>query len=102
MKYKKSRSHIHVKIEDKVKFIESNKDKFDIKLLCKTLKVTRSNYYYQIKNPINSYEKVNQELDIKIKRISDDAKKGDGLPKITQALISGEIKVSQKKVAKRD
>ncbi len=65
------------------------------------MKVTRSDYYYQIKNPINSYEQANQELDVKIKEIYEASKKRYGSPKITKVLNNEGIKVSQKRVARR-
>ena len=77
------------------------KDKYDIKILCKILNVTRSDYYYNIKNPINSYEIANNKLDIEIKRIFYGSKKRYGSPKIARQLNNEGIKVSQKRVARR-
>ena len=65
------------------------------------LKITRSDYYYQKKNPINSYEKSNRELDIKIREIYNESKGRYGSPKITKVLKQQGYKVSQKRVARR-
>ena len=89
------------KIENRIKFIESNKDKYDIKKLCKILKVTRSDYYYHINHKTNLYKENNNILDIEIKRIYNDSKGRYGSPKITKVLGSDGIKVSQKRVARR-
>ena len=69
--------------------------------MCGVLNVTRSDYYYQIKNPVNSYTKSNEELDIKIRKIYDESKGRYGSPKITKILKNEGIKVSQKRVARR-
>ena len=69
--------------------------------MCKLLKVTRSDYYYQIKNPTNSYKKSNEELDIEIKKIFNESKGRYGSPKITKVLNNQEFNVSQKRVARR-
>ena len=63
--------------------------------MCKLLKVTRSDYYYQKKNPINSYQIANQELDIKIQKVYEDSKRRYGSPKITKILNDKGFKVSQ-------
>ena len=69
--------------------------------MCRILNVTRSDYYYQINNPVNSYTKSNEELDIKIRKIYDESKGRYGSPKITKILKNEGIKVSQKRVARR-
>ena len=35
-----------MEIDDKIKFINDNKDEYDIETLCKCLKIHRSVYYY--------------------------------------------------------
>ena len=65
------------------------------------MNVTRSDYYYHTKNPINSYKEANQKLDVEIKRVYDDSKGRYGSPKITKQLKNEGIKVSQKRVARR-
>ena len=82
-------------------FIENNKDKYNIKLMCKVLNVTRSDYYYHKNNPTNSYNISNKKIDIEIKRVYDESKGRYGSPKITKILNNGGIKVSQKRVARR-
>ena len=69
--------------------------------MCKVLNVTRWDYYYQIKNPVNSYIKSNNELDIKIRKIYDESKGRYGSPKITKVLKSEGINISQKRVTRR-
>ena len=98
---KKSSCHIHEKIENRINFIESNKDKYDVKKLCKILKVTRSDYYYHINHKTNIYKESNEKLDIEIKRIYNDSKGRYGSPKITKILKNEGIEVSQKRVARR-
>ena len=61
------------------------------------MNVTRSDYYYHTKNPINSYKEANQKLDVEIKRVYDDSKGRYGSPKITKQLNNEGIKVSQKR-----
>lgn len=65
------------------------------------MNVTRSDYYYHTKNPINSYKEANQKLDVEIKRVYDDSRGRYGSPKITKQLNNEGIKVSQKRVARR-
>lgn len=65
------------------------------------MNITRSDYYYHQKNPINSYEIANKELDIKIKKIYEESKGRYGSPKITKVLNNQGIIVSQKRVARR-
>ena len=98
---KKSSCHIHEKIEKRINFIEFNKDKYDVKKLCKILKVTRSDYYYHINHKTNIYKENNEKLDIEIKRIYNDSKGRYGSPKITKILKNEGIEVSQKRVARR-
>ena len=77
------------------------KSLYNVKLLCKVLNVTRSDYYYHTKNPMNSYKEANQKLDVEIKRVYDDSRGRYGSPKITKQLNNEGIKVSQKRVARR-
>ena len=90
-----------IKIENRIKFIEFNKDKYDVKKLCKILKVTRPGYYYNINHKTNIYKENNEKLDIEIKKIYNDSKGRYGFSKITKILKNEGKKVSQKRVARR-
>ena len=77
------------------------KEIYDIRMLCKTIKLHHSVYYYHKQNKENSYKKANNELDKKILEEFEKSRKRYGSPKITKILKSQGIKVSQKRVARR-
>lgn len=77
------------------------KNMYDIRMLCKVVKLHHSVYYYHKQNRKNSYKTANIELDKKIKEEFEKSKKRYGSPKITKVLNSQGIKVSQKRVARR-
>ena len=74
---------------------------YDIRTLCKAVKLHHSVYYYHKQNKENSYKKANEELDKKIIEEFEKSKKRYGSPKITKMLNKQGIKVSQKRVARR-
>lgn len=74
---------------------------YDIRTLCKAVKLHHSVYYYHKQNKENSYKKANEELDKKIIEEFKKSKKRYGSPKITKILDKQGIKVSQKRVARR-
>ena len=84
-----------------MKFIDELKDMYDIRTLCKAVKLHHSVYYYHKQNKENSYKKANEELDKKIIEEFEKSKKRYGSPKITKVLNKQGIKVSQKRVARR-
>ena len=84
-----------------MKFIDELKDMYDIRTLCKAVKLHHSVYYYHKQNKENSYKKANEELDKKIIEEFEKSKKRYGSPKITKMLNKQGIKVSQKRVARR-
>ena len=98
---KKSSSHILKRTGDKIKFINDNKHKYDIRLICKCLDIHHSVYYYHCNHQTNSYKIANQKLDVEIKKIYDESKGRYGSPKITKVLKNKGINVSQKRVARR-
>lgn len=77
------------------------KDIYNIRTLCKTVKLHHSVYYYHKQNKKNSYKKANEELDKKIIEEYEKSRKRYGSPKITRILNKQGIKVSQKRVARR-
>ena len=77
------------------------KDIYDIRTLCKAVKLHHSVYYYHKQNRENSYKKANEELDKKIIEEFKKSRKRYGSPKITKILNKQGIKVSQKRVARR-
>ena len=77
------------------------KDIYDIRTLCKAVKLHHSVYYYHKQNKENSYKKANEELDKKIIEEFEKSRKRYGSPKITKILNKQGIKVSQKRVARR-
>ena len=77
------------------------KDKYDIRMLCKAIKLHHSVYYYHKKDKENSYKKANDELDKKILEEFEKFQKRYGSPKITKILKKQGIQVSQKRVARR-
>ena len=74
---------------------------YDIRILCKAVKLHHSVYYYHKQNKENSYKKANEELDKKIMEEFNKSRKRYGSPKITRILNKQGIKVSQKRVARR-
>lgn len=74
---------------------------YDIRTLCKAVKLHHSVYYYHKQNKGNSYKKANEELDKKIIEEFEKSKKRYGSPKITKIMNKQGIKVSQKRVARR-
>lgn len=74
---------------------------YDIRTLCKAIKLHHSVYYYHKQNKENSYKKANEELDKKIIEEFEKSKKRYGSPKITKILNKQGIKVGQKRVARR-
>ena len=77
------------------------KDKYDIRILCKSINLHHSIYYYHKKNKENSYIESNKKLDKKIMEEFEKSKKRYGSPKIAKVLNNQGIKVSQKRVARR-
>lgn len=77
------------------------KDIYNIRTLCKTVKLHHSVYYYHKQNKKNSYKKANEELDKKIIEEYEKSRKRYGSPKITRILNKQGIKVSRKRVARR-
>lgn len=77
------------------------KNIYDVRSLCKAVKLHHSVYYYHKQNKENSYKKANEELDKRIKEEYEKSKKRYGSPKITKILNKQGIKVSQKRVARR-
>ena len=77
------------------------KDIYDIRMLCKAVKLHHSVYYYHKQNKENSYKKANEELDRKILEEFEKSKRRYGSPKITKILNKQGSKVSQKRVARR-
>ena len=77
------------------------KNIYDIRMLCKAVKLHHSVYYYHKQNKENSYKKANEELDKKILEEFEKSKRRYGSPKITKILNKQGIKVSQKRVARR-
>ena len=65
--YKRIKDYLPIKVEDKVKFINENKSQYDVRSLCKILKIHHSAYCYHCNHKENSYYKANQELNIKIR-----------------------------------
>ena len=74
---------------------------YDIRILCKAVKLHHSVYYYHKQNKENSYKKANEELDKKIIEEFEKSKKRYGSPKITEILNKQGVKVSQKRVSRR-
>ena len=74
---------------------------YDIRTMCKAVKLHHSVYYYHKTNKENKYKKANEEIDKKIKEEYEKSKKRYGSPKITKILNKQGIKVSQKRVARR-
>ena len=77
------------------------KNIYDVRSLCKAVKLHHSVYYYHKQNKENLYKKANEELDKRIKEEYEKSKKRYGSPKITKILNQQGIKVSQKRVARR-
>ena len=77
------------------------KNIYDIRMLCKAVKLHHSVYYYHKQNKENSYKKANEELDRKILEEFEKSKRRYGSPKITKILNKQGSKVSQKRVARR-
>ena len=74
---------------------------YDIRTMCKAVKLHHSVYYYHKTNKENRYKKANEEIDKKIKEEYEKSKKRYGSSKITKILNKQGIKVSQKRVARR-
>ena len=74
---------------------------YDIRALCKAVKLHHSVYYYHKQNKENSYKKANEELDKQIIKEYEKSKRRYGSPKITKILNKQGIKASQKTVARR-
>ena len=77
------------------------KNIYDIRMLCKAVKLHHSVYYYHKQNKENIYKKANEELDKKILEEFEKSKRRYGSPKITKILKRQGIQVSQKRVARR-
>ena len=77
------------------------KNIYDIRTLCKVVKLHHSVYYYHNQNKENSYQKANEELDKRILEEYEKSKKRYGSPKITKILRKQGMEVSQKRVSKR-
>ena len=58
-----------------MKFIDELKEMYDIRTLCKAVKLHHSVYYYHKQNKENSYKKANEELDKQIIKEYEKSKK---------------------------
>ncbi|WP_242976284.1 IS3 family transposase [Clostridium thermopalmarium] len=95
---KKGHGHIREKVDSIFKFIDDNKDKHDVKLMCKLLKVSRSSYYKSL-NQVESKRSIeNKRLKEEILKIYNDNKKRYGAPKIHKILIRQGESISLKRV----
>lgn len=62
------------------------KNLYNIRMLCNTVNLHYSVYYYHKQHKENSYKKANEELDKKILVEFENSKKRYGSPKITKIL----------------
>lgn len=79
--------------------IRQNKGLFDMKMMCKVLKVSRSGYYDWERQPISCRELENQKLTSEIKAIYEDEKHRVGSPRITKRLQASGHRVGKNRIA---
>ncbi|WP_242847898.1 IS3 family transposase [Inediibacterium massiliense] len=84
---KKGYRHIRKKTVDEIiKFINTNQQKYTVKLICKVLKFSRSTYYKALFRVPSNRQLESQNLKTKIKAIYLESKKRYGAPKIQKIL----------------
>ena len=99
---KKSYGHIcNKKLDELIEFINSNKNKHDIKTICTVLGVARSTYYKSFDKTKSARELENEELKSAIKRIYKENKGIYGAPRIHHILGIEGFNVSLKRVQRR-
>lgn len=72
---------------------------FPVEKMCKVFKVSRSSYYYWLKNPITKTKREQKMFSTKIRQIYDKSKGTYGSPRITKELRMHNYTISQKRVA---
>lgn len=98
----KSYGHIcNKKLDELIEFINSNKNKHDIKTICTVLGVARSTYYKSFDKTKSARELENEELKSAIKRIYKENKGIYGAPRIHHILGIEGFNVSLKRVQRR-
>ena len=98
----KSYGHIcNKKLDEVIEFINSNKNKHDIKTMCTVLGVARSTYYKSFDKTKSARELENEELKSAIKRIYKENKGIYGAPRIHHILGIEGFNVSLKRVQRR-
>jgi transposase InsO family protein len=80
--------------------IKEYQQRFDVRMMCRVLSVSRSGYYAWDKRPETYRDKANAQLAVEIKDIFDDEKQRVGSPRITQRLRASGHKVSKNRVAR--
>jgi len=80
--------------------IKSYSPEFGVERMCKTLEVSRGNYYQWLKEPFSEREKANQKLTEEIRKVHESSKRTYGSPRIMAELIKLGINVGHNRVAR--
>ncbi|TPG68260.1 IS3 family transposase [Brevibacillus laterosporus] len=96
---KKGYGHIREKIDaaELNQFIETNKEKHPIQIMCEVLNIPRSTYYQSYKKEASPRENENQQITKRIMQIHLESKGRYGAPKIHFLLRSEGISISLKR-----
>jgi putative transposase len=84
----------------KYQFIAAHRVEFEITVMCRVLRVSRSGYYAWLKRPTSSREMADQALSQHIKEIHQQSRQTYGSPRIQAELAENGVNCGHKRVAR--
>ena len=84
----------------KYQFIADHRQEFEITVMCRVLKVSRSGYYAWCRRPVSAREMANQKLTQQIQEIHQHSRQTYGSPRIQAELADNGVKCGHNRVAR--
>jgi len=84
----------------KYQFIADHRQEFEIRAMCRVLKVSRSGYYAWRERPVSEREMANQKLTAQIEEIHQQSRQTYGSPRIHAELADQGVKCGHNRVAR--
>lgn len=84
----------------KYQFIAAHREEFEIRVMCRVLRISRSGYYAWLKRPTSPREMADQELMQHIKEIHHQSRQTYGSPRIQAELAENGVNCGHKRVAR--
>jgi putative transposase len=81
-------------------FIAEHRQEFEIKVMCRVMRVSRSGYYAWQRRPVSEREMANQQLTQQIEEIHQDSRQTYGSPRVQAELRARGIKCGHNRVAR--